>query len=276
MEVSASRSTKTEKQDPTGCKKRTPPDVKETKSSGGRSNRLHLKDAISGLIYLVDSGADVSVVPRPKDWEGKPLNFKLYAANQTPINVYKQELRSVCFAPDKVLNGRFLVADVPYAILISDVLAYYHLLPDLTKQTLTDSNGKIFGRGELLPINSAWISLINDSDPVSKILREFPMVIGVSEPKANPKHKVFHYIDTHGPPIAQKARRLSGKKLKAARREFQKLCILGLARPSKSPWATPIHLVENGDGFRIVGDYRRLNRSTKPDRYPIKRLTDFT
>ena len=71
-------------------------------------------------------------------------------------------------------------------------------------------------------------------------------------------------------------RRLSGKKLKAARREFQKLCILGLARPSKSPWATPIHLVEKGDGFRIVGDYRRLNQSTKPDRYPIKRLTDFT
>ena len=69
---------------------------------------------------------------------------------------------------------------------------------------------------------------------------------------------------------------MNGAKLKAAKQEFERLCKLGLARPSKSPWATPIHLVQKGNSYRIVGDYRRLNACTKPDRYPVKRLTDFT
>ena len=34
--------------------------------------------------------------------------------------------------------------------------------------------------------------------------------------------------------------------------------------------------MEKGESYRIVGDYRRLNNSTRPDRYPVKRLTNFT
>lgn len=59
--------------------------------------------------------------------------------------------------------------------------------------------------------------------------------------------------------------------------EFKELMELGICRPSKSPWASPLHVVPKKDGkLRPCGDYRRLNAVTKPDRYPTPRLQDFT
>jgi len=53
--------------------------------------------------------------------------------------------------------------------------------------------------------------------------------------------------------------------------------MLGFCRPSSSPWANPLHLVpKKNDEWRICGDYRRLNKVTVPNRYPIPNLYDFT
>ena len=108
----------------------------ETQFPGRKSARLHLKDQNSGLTFLIDTGADVSVVPRPKDWEIKPSSFTLFAANMTPIHTYTVEVLTVQFLPGKAFNWPFYVADVPYPILGGNALAHFNFLPDLANKTL--------------------------------------------------------------------------------------------------------------------------------------------
>ncbi|GBN68505.1 hypothetical protein AVEN_144009-1 [Araneus ventricosus] len=72
-----------------------------------------------------------------------------------------------------------------------------------------------------------------------------------------------------------RSRRLTPEKLKAVKTEFKNLVAQGICRPSKSPWASPIHLVLKKTEWGVCGDYRRLNAVTEPDRYTLPHIQDF-
>ena len=50
----------------------------------------------------------------------------------------------------------------------------------------------------------------------------------------------------------------------------------GIIRRSNSPWSSPLHIVpKQSSGWRPCGDYRRLNKATMDDRYPLPNIQDF-
>ncbi|GFT11986.1 hypothetical protein TNCV_725911 [Trichonephila clavipes] len=89
---------------------------------------------------------------------------------------------------------------------------------------------------------------------------------------------IIHYIETTSRPVTAKARRLAPDRLRIAKAEFENMIILGHMRPSKSNYASPLHMVPKKDSTecRPVGDYRALNAQTIKDNYSVPNILDFT
>ena len=57
---------------------------------------------------------------------------------------------------------------------------------------------------------------------------------------------------------------------------MQELLEKGFIRPSVSPWGAPVLFIKKKDGtIRLCIDYRRLNRVTKKNKYPLLRIDDL-
>lgn len=120
------------------------------------------------------------------------------------------------------------------------------------------------------------ITLVNSSHPFHDLLQEFREITMPAEMRTSTHSDVTHHIVTRGPPVASKVRRMHPDKVKAAKEEFRLMCEMGICRPSSSSWASPLHCVLKKNGqFRFVGDYRRLNHVTQPDRYPVPHIHDL-
>ncbi|UYV75949.1 hypothetical protein LAZ67_13001892, partial [Cordylochernes scorpioides] len=144
------------------------------------------------------------------------------------------------------------------------------------QRQLIDSITNLTIKGDICSISEETISSYRTTSNFSKLLANYPDITrpNVGIMKAN--HDVKHFIITKGPPVFSRARPLDPKRLNEAKQEFQFMLEHGIIRPSKSQWASPLHLVTKKDGtLRPCGDYRKLNSQTLPDRYPIPRLEDF-
>lgn len=231
----------------------------------------------SGLRFLVDTGSDVSIIPATKsDRLSEPIPFLLHAANGTSIRTYSTKFVSTDLGLRRKLTWNFLVADVSHALIGADFLAHFGLLVDLRNKALIDSTTKLRSVGSVTMATIHSITTINGSHPFHGLLAEYRLITQPATMRNEIQHDVSHHIVTKGPPLASKVRRMHPDKMKAAKEEFNLMMELGICRPSKSCWASPLHCVPKKNGqWRFVGDYRQLNRVTTPDRYPVPHVHDL-
>ena len=104
---------------------------------------------------------------------------------------------------------------------------------------------------------------------------EFIDVFAKCDSEVGSTKVVFHEIDTGNSRfLRQLGRRIPyGEQRNAVENDIEKLLENGVARPSTSPWASPIVMANKKDGsWRRCVDYRRVNVATKFDCFPLPRL----
>lgn len=242
------------------------------------SNRLCVHDRNTHERFLVDTGADISVLAAKHKKNNRTASaYSLYAANNTPIKTYGQKTIRLNFGLRRDFVWSFVVADVKTSILGADFLRHFKLLVDLDKKKLVDKITELSIDALEVSTNTESVHIISNNQVYYDILKQYPDVLRPMSLKQPPKHDVVHHIETTGPPLFARPRPLPPDKYKAAKEEFDRMLEMGICKPSKSPWASPLHVVKKKDGrLRVCGDYRRLNAVTQPDRYPVPHIQDFT
>ncbi|GJW06153.1 putative reverse transcriptase domain-containing protein [Tanacetum coccineum] len=77
-------------------------------------------------------------------------------------------------------------------------------------------------------------------------------------------------------PVARALYRLAPSEMEELSTQLQELSDKGFIRPSSSPWGAPILFVKKKDGsFRMCINYRKLNKLTMKNRYPLPRIDDL-
>jgi hypothetical protein len=83
-----------------------------------------------------------------------------------------------------------------------------------------------------------------------------------------------HKIDTgEAAPIRSPPYRIPQSLTRTVHDELRQMLVMGIVRPSKSPWAAPVVIVPKPDGtIRFCVDYRKFYNVAKMDAYPIPRM----
>ncbi|XP_058217513.1 uncharacterized protein LOC131328604 [Rhododendron vialii] len=139
------------------------------------------------------------------------------------------------------------------------------------------------GSRERESIYSLLASLTLDEDLSTRgelplVVREFPDVFPEELPGLPPEREIEFVIDLlpGTAPISIPPYRFAPAELRELKTQLQELENLGFIRPSTSPWGAPALFAQKKDGsLRLCIDYRKLNRVTIKNKYPMPRIDDL-
>ncbi|KAA3470451.1 DNA/RNA polymerases superfamily protein [Gossypium australe] len=186
------------------------------------------------------------------------------------------------------LQGVVFVADLmelPFGefdlILGMDWLVKYQARLDCAAKRMvlkTAEDDEVVMIGNRRDYLSNVVSALKAEKMVRKGLKEFADVFPEELPGLPPDREVEFGIDLL-PGTAQVSiapYRMAPKELVELKAQIQELLDRGFIRPSVSPWGAPVLFVKKKDGtMRMCIDYRRLNKLTIKNKYPLPRIDDL-
>ena len=175
-------------------------------SSGQKQGHLfHFVDKSSGLHFLVDTGAEVSVIPPSQtDRKCPQQNFTLQAVNNTSITTYGSRSLTLNLGLRRTFHWIFIITDVQHPILGADFLRNYSLLVDMSHNRVLDSLTQLKVQGIVTQESSPSPTLptAQSTNEFAAILSNFPDVTKPHYGNYPIKHYITHHIATTGPPVS--------------------------------------------------------------------------
>lgn len=168
--------------------------------------QLILCDELSGRNYLIDSGAQVSLLPastahKAGVHESSLPNKTLQAANGTPIPSYGTITTHLKFGGRR-FAATLVIADVRRPLLGADFLRSHNLLVDICGQRLIDAH--TFHTYECAASHAPTpvvVRAVTSGDPYQQLLHQrFPEILKPTFTLSSPAHGVYHHNPTRGPP----------------------------------------------------------------------------
>lgn len=141
------------------------------------SKRLFIFDKINKCEFLVDSGADHSVLaPTPimreifnkRGEDNEDTGACYYAANGTQIRTFGTKLLELNLILRRAFTWRFTVADVTTSIIGADFLYEFGLLVDLRGKQLIDQITGLTTKGTVRSIKVPQVSIFNTTQSTLK------------------------------------------------------------------------------------------------------------
>ena len=158
--------------------------------------------------------------------------------------------RWTCASEGNALPGILSSQLLHFPSLAQIALCAHNLLVDVGNRRMV--NSQTFASFACTQGEAVYNGLSNtlaESDQYLRLLAEFPDLTRPTFSAPTVKHGVEqHHIETTGPPLHARARRLNPEKLSVARAEFAHMEQVGIVRRSNSPWASPLHIVPKPDG----------------------------
>ncbi|GJX67194.1 reverse transcriptase domain-containing protein [Tanacetum coccineum] len=110
------------------------------------------------------------------------------------------------------------------------------------------------------------------------VVRDYPEVFPDDLSGLTPNQEIeFHIKLVPGAiPVVKSPYRLAPSEMEELSGQLKELQDKGFIRPSSSSWGAPVLFVKKKDGsFRMCIDYRKLNKLTIKNRYPLPRIDDM-
>ena len=267
-------------------------------------------DVVQGIIpfsstwarTLFDTGASRSFISnkfvQTLQLNVEPLNTLILI--ETPGNC-TFPAQSVCRNCEFIISDHTFQYDfIPFEIMGFDLilgidwLTYHQAIIDCEKRriTLTTPSGvRITYDGDSQIHFPKTSKILNPSDMISylgeisvsqsnfpPIVCDFPDVFPDELPGLPPVREIEFKIDLipGTNPISIPPYRLAPAELEELRKQIDELKEKGFIRDSSSPWGAPALFVPKKDGsMRMCIDYRKLNRVTIKNKYPLPRIDDL-
>nr|VZI26828.1 unnamed protein product [Spirometra erinaceieuropaei] len=171
------------------------------------SNPVHtfyVRDTRSDRRFLVDTGAQLSVIPTtPADRRCPNPGLFLQAVNTSPITTFGTCSLSLDIGVRRLFPWVFVVADIPCAILGADFLDAFDLLVDCRQSRLHDKTIIPTVRG-ISSFDASRHLAVLDPEPENQFRQLLAKYPGLTLPNFKVSispHDVVHHIRTTGPPV---------------------------------------------------------------------------